>query len=213
MEKQRFIFDIDGALLESDYSYEKEYFRSVLSSEDAKRFLPMIGRLVTKYEQKHMCYDISLLSKYLTYESGILISKEMINGWQQALSETTPIVMDGVVETLEDLKHRNKSLAIITRWFLKPQVIRLEKSNLKSYFDDFYGGDSFIKSDRQGYIDACGRYPMDECVMIGDSLEADIYGAMAIGLDAIYYNPSNKDDFDKSKVKSIGNMKELRRFY
>lgn len=213
MEKQRFLFDIDGTLLESDYSYEKEYFMSVLNSEDAKRFLPMIERLVAEYEQKHMYYDISLLSKYFTYKSGVLISKEIINGWQQALSETTPIVLDGVVETLEDLKHRDKSLAIITNWFLKPQLIRLEKSNLKDYFDDFYGGDSFIKPNRQGYINACGRYPIDECVMIGDSLEADIYGAMEVGIDAIYYNPNNKGDFDKSKIKSMKNMKELRRFY
>ncbi len=213
MEKQRFLFDIDGTLLESNYSYEQEYFMSVLNSEDAKRFLPMLGRLVAEYEQRHMCYDISLLSKYLTYKSGVLISKEIINGWQQALSETPPIIIEEVVETLNDLKHRNKSLAIITNWFLKPQVIRLEKSNLKDYFDDFYGGDSFIKPNRQGYINACGRYPIDECVMIGDSLEADIYGAMEVGIDSIYYNPNNKNDFDKSKIKSIKNMKELRRFY
>ena len=161
MEKQRFLFDIDGTLLESNYSYEQEYFMSVLNSEDAKRFLPMLGRLVAEYEQRHMCYDISLLSKYLTYKSGVLISKEIINGWQQALSETPPIIIEEVVETLNDLKHRNKSLAIITNWFLKPQVIRLEKSNLKDYFDDFYGGDSFIKPNRQGYINACGRYPID----------------------------------------------------
>lgn len=213
MEKQRFLFDIDGTLLESNYSYEQEYFMSVLNSEDAKRFLPMLGRLVAEYEQRHMCYDISLLSKYLTYKSGVLISKEIINGLQQALSETPPIIIEEVVETLNDLKHRNKSLAIITNWFLKPQVIRLEKSNLKDYFDDFYGGDSFIKPNRQGYINACGRYPIDECVMIGDSLEADIYGAMEVGIDSIYYNPNNKNDFDKSKIKSIKNMKELRRFY
>jgi putative hydrolase of the HAD superfamily len=27
--------------------------------------------------------------------------------------------------------------------------------------------------------------------MIGDSLEADIYGALAFGMDAIYFNPFN----------------------
>lgn len=213
MEKQRFIFDIDGTLLESDYSYEIDYFKSVLSSEDAERFIPMIGKLVAEYEKKHICYDVSLLSKYLTYESGVVISKKMINDWKQALSETTPIVIDGVVDTLEELKHRDKSLAIITRWFLEPQVIRLEKSGLKEYFDDFYGGDSFIKPDRQGYMDACGKYPIDECVIIGDSLEADVYGAMDIGLDAVYYNPKNNQDFDKDKVKSIGNMKDIKKLY
>ena len=49
--------------------------------------------------------------------------------------------------------------------------------------------------------------------MIGDSLEADIYGAMEVGIDSIYYNPNNKNDFDKSKINNIKNMKELRRFY
>lgn len=213
MEKQRFIFDIDGTLLEADYSYEIDYFKSVLSREDAKRFIPMIGKLVEGYEQKYIKYDISLLSKYFTNESGIMISEEIVTGWQQALSETTPIVINGVVDTLEDLKHRDKSLAIITRWFLEPQVIRLEKSGLKGYFDDFYGGDSFIKPDRQSYINACGKYPIDSCVMIGDSLEADVYGAMEIGVDAIYYNPKNRDDFDKDKVKSIGSMRDIRRLY
>lgn len=210
MEKQRFIFDIDGTLLESDYSYEKDYFMSVLSNDDALKFIPMIGRLVDEYEKKYTRYDISFLSEYFTSESGVCISKDIIIGWQQALSETTPIVLDEVVETLENLKHRDKSLAIITRWFLKPQLIRLEKSGLKSYFDDFYGGDSFIKPACQSYINACGRYPLEECVMIGDSLEADVYGAMNIGMDAIYYNPKNNNNFDKNKVKSIGRMSKIR---
>lgn len=30
MEKKRFIFDLDGTLLKSDYSYEHDYFESVL---------------------------------------------------------------------------------------------------------------------------------------------------------------------------------------
>ncbi|WP_295770720.1 YjjG family noncanonical pyrimidine nucleotidase [uncultured Mucilaginibacter sp.] len=29
----------------------------------------------------------------------------------------------------------------------------------------------------------------EECIMIGDSLEADVYGALNFGMDAIYFNP------------------------
>lgn len=213
MSTQRFIFDVDGTLLVPDYSYEKEYFMSILSEEEASRFLPMIEKLIDGYERKYIRYNISLLSEYLTCESGILISPKMIIGWQQALSETTPKIIDGVVETLEELKHYNKSLAIFTNWFSTPQIIRLEKAGLKEYFDDFYGGELFIKPNRQGFINACGNYPIADSIMIGDSLEDDIYGAMEIGLDAIYYQSEKKDDFDKSKVKSIRNMREIRSVY
>ena len=36
-----------------------------------------------------------------------------------------------------------------------------------------------------------GKASKHESVMIGDSLEADIYGALNFGMDAIYFNPNN----------------------
>ncbi len=37
--------------------------------------------------------------------------------------------------------------------------------------------------------------------MIGDSLEADIYGALGFGIDAIYFNPYNAPKPDDVPVQ------------
>lgn len=211
MEKQRFIFDIDGTLLEPDYSYEITYFKNILSKDDADVFIPMISKLLADYENTYRRYDIKKLSRYLTAHSGILITEAMIKGWKAAWSDTEPKIIDGVVDTLEKLSSRDKDLVILTNWFLEPQITRLKQAGIKDYFTDFYGGEFAIKPHAESFRIACGRYPMEECVMIGDSLDKDVYAAMATGLDSIYFNLNNNDNFDKNKVKSIGSMRDLER--
>jgi putative hydrolase of the HAD superfamily len=44
--------------------------------------------------------------------------------------------------------------------------------------------------------------------MIGDSLEADVLGALNYGMDAIYFNPFNLPKPDEVKIQ-IGDLKEL----
>ena len=46
--------------------------------------------------------------------------------------------------------------------------------------------------------------------MIGDSFKTDILGAYEVGLDAIWYNPKNKQLKQKIKVKQINNLIELK---
>lgn len=213
MEKQRFIFDLDGTLLLPNYSYEKDYFKSVLSRDDAEFFIPMIPELLEDYENSYRRYDTKKLSRYLTARSGILITDRIIRGWKEALGETESKMVDGVVETLEELSRRDKDMAILTNWFLSPQLKRLERAGIKDYFTDFYGGEYAIKPHAESYRLACGRYLMEDCVMIGDSLNRDVLPAMAVGLDAIYFNPNNNDNFNKEKVKSIGNICKIGKMY
>lgn len=46
-----------------------------------------------------------------------------------------------------------------------------------------------------------------------DDLENDVLGPMKFGIDAIYYNPKGKTNFDRGKVKSIGRIKEIKEMY
>lgn len=45
--------------------------------------------------------------------------------------------------------------------------------------------------------------------MIGDSLEADVYGALNFGMDAIYFNPAGLDKPEDVPVQ-INRLKELK---
>lgn len=212
MEKKRFIFDIDGTLLVPDWNYEELYFASVLDKSDFDLFYPQILKLLEEYEKKFPRYDVVELSRFLTMKSGVLITPEIIIGWNNALGETSPVIIDGVVESLEYLKSKDKSLVALTNWFLEPQISRLKSSGLYSYFDDVYGGELGIKPNASTYMNAIGEFDIDSSIMIGDSLDFDVYGPGKIGMDAIFYNPKNKD-YDKAKVKSIGSMKKIKEMF
>ncbi len=213
MEKKRFIFDIDGTLLVPDWNYEREYFSNVLDKDSFEKFYPMIPDLLKKYEQTHRKYNVEELSRFLSIKSGVSISPEIIIGWNEALSMTEPIVIDGVVDTFEYLKSKDKSIVVLTNWFLTPQIARLKKSGLMDYLDFVYGGEFGIKPNPEVYRRACGEFRKDLSVVIGDSLDFDVYGPNEAGIDSIYYNPRNNDDFDKQKVKSIGNMRKIKEMF
>jgi HAD superfamily hydrolase (TIGR01549 family) len=214
MEKQRFIFDLDGTLLKEDFSLEVEYFNNCLSSEDAKKFLAINGDLLSKYEDSHAFYDVNLLSEFLIKNCDINITPEIIMGWRRLIGTYPANVVDGVVDVLEYLKRKDKSLVVLTNWFTEEQVKRLINGNLYKYFDYIYGGDKYhLKPNRNSYLEACGIYPREECVIIGDNLRRDVLGALEVGLDAVYYNPKGKDNFDKSKIKSIGSMNKIKEMY
>jgi len=47
-----------------------------------------------------------------------------------------------------------------------------------------------------------------QSLMIGDSLEADVYGALNFGMDAIYFNPANAPKPTNVPLQ-VNHLKEL----
>ncbi len=211
--KKRFIFDLDGTLLKGDFSKEINYFKSILSKEDYEKFIKVYCKLLIKYESIFKNYDVHQLSEFLKQETKINISDNFIKGWIDINSNMDDIINDGVIETLEYLKHKDKSIVVLTNWFLKPQKERLKKMRLFEYFDEIYAGDSILKPNKESYINSCGSYTVTECVMIGDDLDKDVYSPSILGIESIYYNPNDNDFYDKSKILSIKNMSEIKERY
>jgi putative hydrolase of the HAD superfamily len=95
-------------------------------------------------------------------------------------------------ETLTYLQGKY-TLHLITNGFRESQDVKLKGSGLAGYFQHV------IISEEIGFnkphpdifkhaLDLAGANK-SESLMIGDSLEADIYGALNFGMDAIYFNP------------------------
>ena len=63
--KKRFIFDLDGTLLNGDFSKEINYFKDVLGKE-ADKFLSVYYEILIEYEKTHTKYDVNDLSNYST---------------------------------------------------------------------------------------------------------------------------------------------------
>lgn len=118
--------------------------------------------------------------------------------------------------TNEILNHLKESyeLHIITNGFEEAQKRKLENSNLNSFFRTVTNSDMVgVKKPNPRIfnyaLDLANALP-EESIMIGDSLEADIYGAQNVGMDVIWFNPE-KDDHS-SDIKTVYELNQLK-FY
>lgn len=210
--KNRFIFDLDGTILDTDFSKEVEYFRNILTEEESSIFIPKIPKLLEKYESTFKRYNTEDLKLFLNNETGLNFTSSMLNSWYESLIPDNYKEVEGIREILEYLKSKNKSMVVLSNWFTFNQKERLKKANLINFFDEVYGGDIFLKPSKEAYSLACGRYDKKDCVMIGDILNNDVIGANINGIDALFYN-SNNIDIRNKKIKSINNMKKIKEMF
>lgn len=210
---KKFIFDIDGTLLKTNWEYEEIYFNSVLSKSDAEVFIPNIARLLADYENKFQRYDIDLLSQYLTNSTGANITPDVILGWLEA-GKNYYDVIDGAYETLEYLKSKDKKIIALSNWFTEMNRTRLERAGLLGYFDNIYCSDNVdMKPNRSSYLTACGDTSLSEVVIVGDSIPFDITVPLELGIETVYYCPKKTAQIDNPKVKVIRRLNEIKEMY
>lgn len=206
--KRKFIFDVDGTLLNGNYSIQDDYFRRAFGESDAFVLNRDKFKLITEYEAKFDRYDVNLLSDYFTTKTGIYVSPSFVREWIDEGSNFGDVIIPDVYETLDYLKRHDKKIVALSNWFGKTQEDRLRKTHLLEFFDEVYGADRFMKPDKRAYQMACGYTPYEECIMIGDNYTKDVLGARNASIDALYYSPDNDFIYDKQKIKRIGEIKE-----
>ena len=111
------------------------------------------------------------------------------------LCSTKSAVFPYTHDVLSYLKNKY-SLHIITNGFKDVQKIKMSSSNLHQYFSEVITSEcaNCIKPDRRIFdfaLEKAGVKATD-CLMIGDSLEADILGAKNAGIDQVFFNPNKK---------------------
>ena len=204
---KRFIWDLDGTILDGDFSKEEELFKANLSEEDFLKFNKERFDLINAYEREYPRYNEKLLSDFLSIKSGIEISRDLVNKWIDYMININEAINPGAVEVLDYLNNLGIENVIYSNWFTKTQVGRLKKIGLDSYFKEIRGADYYMKPSIEGFLSACGPYKPKDCVMVGDNYDKDIVGAKKAGLEAIYYCP--KKDVDVSHIKRLVKIKEM----
>lgn len=205
---EKFIFDLDRTLINGDFELEgKMLSRLFSSSEEADKVIPYKGYLIEEYEKTFPRYDVNTFREYLSFRTGVNISQEFINEWLRLGSCLDDKVIDGVGDTLEYLKSKDKKLVVLTNWFTDVQVERLRKNHLLEYFSEVYGGDYDLKPNFEAFTRACGDTSKRECIMIGDNFDKDIRGARMFGMNTLYFNP-NASSSNKQMIKRMNEIKE-----
>lgn len=104
-------------------------------------------------------------------------------------------LIPGAIELLDSLKGRFR-MAIITNGFKEVQYIKLKQSGLADYFEKVYISEEVgINKPDPGIFqhamkDMESPEPSD-CMMVGDTYQTDVIGALRAGMHAVHYSPES----------------------
>lgn len=119
-------------------------------------------------------------------------------------------LLDGALVLLQYLKPKY-NLHIITNGFAEVQVGKLKNTNLESYFDVIINSEmAGVKKPNPIIFEKAlqmANVSKGNSLMIGDSFEADVLGALNFGMNAICYNYHN--EILPSHIQQVNHLEEL----
>lgn len=114
--------------------------------------------------------------------------------------ELTPsmnLLFPGTFKTLEYLLEKDYRLFILTNGFLSTQQEKMRNSGIERFFERIFSSEEIgvNKPHREIFHWAVTSLnaPKKQCLMIGDDLKVDVEGALIYGMDAILFDPHNKE--------------------
>ena len=106
-------------------------------------------------------------------------------------------LLPGAEEFLQALKARRHRLFMITNGLETTQKMRLKGSGIYGCFENIFISEAMgLRKPEREYFDKVASlipsFVKSKCLVIGDSLSADIKGANNAGLDSIWFNVEGK---------------------
>jgi putative hydrolase of the HAD superfamily len=122
-------------------------------------------------------------------------------------------LFEDTIEILDYLQP-NYQLHIITNGFSEAQQKKMKVSNIIHYFKTVTDAELAGVKKPNPIIFRHALHLADakpeESIMIGDSYEADVLGALEVGYDAIYFN--YRRDESEPHVKQVNQLKDLKKY-
>lgn len=128
------------------------------------------------------------------------------------LLPTRTILFPDSKKVLRYLKNKNYDLHLITNGFEKTQHNKLKNSGLTDFFTEVITseGSNSLKPNKDIFEFALNKSgaAKHESIMLGDSIEVDIIGAMNAGIDQVFINhlniePSIKPTYTVTSLKQL----------
>ncbi|RYG51784.1 MAG: HAD family hydrolase, partial [Chitinophagaceae bacterium] len=120
------------------------------------------------------------------------------------------------VETLQYLKNKGYQLHLITNGFEETQHCKLRNCGISDFFVEVITseGSNSMKPKKEIFDFALSRAKafQHDSIMIGDSIEVDIKGAINAGIDQVYVNHIG-EICDIKPTYTVTSLKELREIF
>lgn len=167
------------------------------------------GEIDKEYLRKHRFYDSFLFFGIDDFELAQVFEHNFLD---EILNHND--LVEGTVELLDYLSAKNYRLHILSNGFKEVTHRKCELSGIAKYFETITSADEI--NIRKPHAEIY-RYALDKSsataensIVIGDDWIADIEGALAFGMDAIFFDRFN-DDFG-SDVKTVKSLAELKKY-
>lgn len=134
---------------------------------------------------------------------------------------TRTILFPHTKEILQYLRDKNYQLHLITNGFEKTQHSKLKYSGLDIYFREVITseGSNSLKPQKEIFTYAFKRASADpeESIMIGDTIDVDILGALNAGIDQVHVNHVTKEQVPVMDTQmptyTVYSLKELENIF
>ena len=223
-EVNNLFFDLDHTLWDFDKNSDLTFFKILKKNNlniDVSKFLNSYHPINRKYWE--LCrenkvskadlryYRLSDTFKKLNYDINDNLINQLAIDYIEHLSDFNHLIPDTLI-VLNSLKS-NYRMHIITNGFKEVQKRKLEKSKLIQYFDSVtISEDVGVKKPHKLIFDhalTAANANVENSVMIGDNFNADILGALGVGMKAIYYDFHKTNEQERENLIIIKNLKEL----
>lgn len=208
---KRVIFDLDNTLIEWKEEYWNSIERALITNniKYTENDIQDIKDGFDNFERKYDKYIKESLLECINKYTKLNLNINFLESALEEFSKCTPQTLDEeIIETLEYL-YKKYELVILTNWFKEPQEKRLEAVNIRKYFKQIYTPQEFnMKPNKEAFLIA-SENKVDECIMVGDSLNSDIKGALNVGMKAIYLSKKEMNSKDFITINNFSKLKEI----
>lgn len=220
-------FDLDHTLWDTDRNAEEslsEIFEELNLTQKGipdfetfnAKYKAHNERLWGLYSDNKVGKDAVRLHRFVhTLQDFDIHDQEIANAIADEFVLRTPrkqYLIPGTLELLDAL-HTKYSLSIITNGFSEAQHVKLDASGLSKYFDAVFISEEVgvHKPDPKIFHHAAQHTDaknISQCMMIGDTYQTDVFGALNAGMTAVHFAP-NGNEKHNAPVITIRSLMEL----
>lgn len=203
---KKLIFDVDGTLIKN-VNFEKQASETlkklgIYSTRNKEKFI----EAMLTYENYYKKYTKENYTKHIGNSLKTDLDASFLKIYFEELKTAVPPFSLELLNNLTNLK-KYYDLVILTNYFLESQMNRLKAMKIDHLFSECYG-ETIIKPYKESFMQAIRPFKPEECVMIGDNLNIDIFPAQNLGLHTILVNTKCYDTSTLDTV-FVNNVEEI----
>ena len=204
---KKLIFDLDNTLIIWKDEY-LEALKKTIKKYNINEDADYVNSLIDNYEDYYNKYDKEKMLEHINNNIKEKINMDFIDDFLIEIGYMSE-PNEEVIDTLEYLSKKYE-LVVLTNWFKIPQTNRLKTAMIDKYFKEIFGGEDYIKPNKEAFLTAAGNTKLEECIMIGDSYNIDVMGAYNTGIKPIFMNPKHKENKNKfQEIEKISDLKNI----